>query len=109
MKTVLLAAALLWCGAGFAASTRSGFTDTDSGIVTPDVATGILGFYTFSSDASGGMQVCYEKDTEATFGYNKCKRWTPVRQVAKDLGREFVGFRVVSGVNGHRLLEVYWK
>ena len=40
------------------ASAKGGFTASDAGIVTPDIATGMRSYERFSNDTNGTMLVC---------------------------------------------------
>lgn len=77
--------------------------DNNSGIITPDIATGMRSYTMYTSDVTGAMVVCPER----TFSGN-CGGWLRLEQVVPR-GRTLVGFRIISGVNGARELEVYWK
>lgn len=88
------------------AGATGGFTDEpQTGIVTPEVATGMRAYNTFNNDTNGNMVICYKADENRSGG---CNSWRLIQsEVPK--GRTYVGFRIVSGSYGYRQLEIYWK
>lgn len=84
---------------------------SDTGIITPDVATGFKWFNNYNIDTNGDLVVCihptrFEDDGCAII--DKKHSWRRVADVVPK-GRTYVGFRVVSRDYGHRQLEVYFK
>lgn len=103
MKRLTIACTLSLASSVIAAATN-GFTASDAGIVTPDIAVGMRGFQYFNNDTAGNMVVCFDEQKTR----NGCERWTSLKS-AVPAGRVYVGFRIVSREHGYRQLEVYWK
>lgn len=101
MKHILFALTLSLVPLAAVSGAKGRFTTADSGIVTPDIATGMRAYSRFNNDVNGNMVVCLP-DNETRSG--DCKPWTPIQSVVP-AGKTYVGFRVVS----RRSLEVYWK
>lgn len=113
MKKLL--ALLLISGNAFAGATGGFTTNDNSGIVTPDVATG---YVAFGSDriayAPDGQMMFCQHHFETTMKRSSCEddkgknAWTYMKD-SVPRGRNFIGFRAVSGSYGARLVELYYK
>lgn len=130
MKKLILAAlsCLLLAPLAIAGGPASGnFPEAnEGGIVTPNQATGFSEFAQYGVGPQGDLLVCpmgsaAAYSSNATFNeLVDCKlrldqsekplRVTPIPiKQAVPGGKTFVGFRVVSGYQGHRRLEVYYR
>lgn len=101
ISLLLVAASSCYAGGSSQVSTSS---QESTGIVTPDVATGVRRFYFWNHTTTGEMVVCFEDDRGMG---GTCKKWTPITSVIPP-GRKFVGFKLV-GVGGSTYIHIYWK
>jgi hypothetical protein len=86
------------------AGAKPGNMEDQTGIVTPDIATGFRQYTDFNNDTNGNMVICLE----SSYG-SKCPGgWKSVSSVVP-AGRTFVGIKVVNGRYGSQLLQVWWK
>lgn len=114
--TVFLALALLVASvSAFAGSTPKNEQE-QTGIVTPEVATGMMRIYRYTYDKDMNILVCprgmeYEHDFRTDVA--KCQNEKRENQWRKmenyvPVGKKFVGFKSVSQGSSHAL-EIYWK
>lgn len=75
------------------------------GIVTPNVATGVVAYSTFSADEKGNMVVCIPDDT---VGRGSCKQWRTI-QSQVPTGKKYVGFNIVMSSSTNKQLYIWWK
>lgn len=75
------------------------------GIVTPDIATGVRTYSTFSNDASGNMVVCMSEDV---MGGGTCKQWQSIQSQVPS-GKKYVGFNIVMSSSTNKQLYIWWK
>ena len=121
LKTTLFAFALLTTpvvySKGSSQNHESPVRD-NSGIVTPEVATGVLYTHAFYRNANGEMVVCLNPN-EYIGKYNQCNvpdqparlqntGWTLATDSIPK-GRKYVGFRLTRGSHNTTFLEIYWK
>lgn len=86
------------------ASSDSGNIQEQTGIVTPDIATGFRQYEFFTNTTDGYMVVCDEPSRSG-----KCDTgWKPVLSIVPT-GRKFVGVKVVNAAGGYQRLQVWWK
>ena len=103
MKHFILASLLIASNAY--AGTTGGFTTSDGGIVTPNVARGMRAFDHYNSDTNGDMVVCFYDD----YSRGECKGGWKLAKNTVPAGTTYVGFRIVSRSYGYRQIEIYWK
>jgi hypothetical protein len=87
------------------------FNNSD-GIVTPNIATGVIRTERFAVDTNGSMVYC-PTNFDYTPRNNTCtdgsrNGWTLLKDSVPH-GKTFVGFKSVSGSYGSHRLEIYWK
>lgn len=75
------------------------------GIVTPDIATGVRTYSTFSNDASGNMVVCM---SENVMSGGTCKQWQSIQSQVPS-GKKYVGFNIVMSSSTNKQLYIWWK
>lgn len=98
-----LTLSLSWTGlasAATAAEPVATLAISPTGIISPDVATGLKMFNAFRSDAAGNMEVC------AQLAEDQACRWVKLRDQVPP-GRTYVGFRRAAA--NQPGLELYWK
>ncbi len=106
------ALALAVSTSAFAGAKPGDVNETNTGIVTPDVAAGVVVYQDHTRYPDGTMVVCMRPAEYSP--RNGCQlnssqnAWTPMH-LAVPPGRKFVGFKVVSREYGYRQIEVYYK
>lgn len=110
-KTIIAATLTIFSSAVFAGAKPGDVNDSNTGIVTPDVATGFIVFEHYTYRTDGVMVVCKapaERERGGKCEYQGKTAWTEI-QNSVPANRKYVGFRVVSGAYGYRQIEVYFK
>jgi hypothetical protein len=75
------------------------------GIVTPDIATGVVAYSTFAADEKGNMVVCMPGDI---VGRGSCKQWQSIQSQVPS-GKKYVGFNIVMSSSTNKQLYIWWK
>lgn len=114
MKKIILVVAMMVASmSAYAGSSSNPQNEQEnSGIVTPDVATGMLRIYSFNYDESMNILVCidpykYNYNNKSCVDNNGKNKWRYLSQVPPK-NKKYVGFKSVSQGGSH-FIEVYWK
>ena len=99
---LLLVPIISWAGS----ATNSAPITDNSGIVTPDIATGFRQYEHFNNDTNGNMVVCESK--KYSLGGKCDDGWKNVINMVP-YGRKYVGFKIVNSMYGEQRLQVWWK
>ena len=103
MKKLLVSMAMLIVPMVAIAGPKPGNMEDQTGIVTPDIATGFRQYEFFNNDTNGNMVICLESSN----GPNCPGGWKSVSSVVP-AGRTFVGIKVVNVAYGYQRLQVWW-
>lgn len=104
IASILLLVPVIACAGS---STSSVPITENTGIVTPDIATGVRQYEYFNNDTNGNMVVCEENKYSLTRG--KCDDgWKNVITMVP-YGKKYVGFKIVNVSYGYQRLQVWWK
>lgn len=112
MKRLFVILMLISSSAFGAAMGMDDYYNNNDGIVTPNIATGVIRTERFAVDTNGNMVYC-----PPNFDYNQRNNtctdgsrngWTLLKDSVPH-GKTFVGFKSVSGSYGSHRLEIYWK
>ena len=108
MKNIIFIALITVCSTAFARSATNGASSSNvdsTGIVTPNIATGMRQYEYFNNDTDGNMLLCEDEN----YSRGNCKGgWKHIESFVPS-GKKYVGFRIVSRSYGYRQLELYWK
>lgn len=112
MKNLIALMLMLVSSYSFSASMGKDYSDDNTGIVTPNIATGVLRTRQFAVDTNGNLVYCppnfdhSERKNTCTLGERN--GWTLLKD-AVPVGKTYVGFKSVSGYYGYQYIEIYWK
>ena len=111
MKKMIVLMMVLISPSTFGAATGMDFNDS-TGIVTPNIATGMIRTERFATDTNGNLVYC-PTNFEYTPRNSTCtdgsrNGWTLLKD-SVPYGKTYVGFKSISGDYGYHKLEIYWK
>lgn len=104
-KIILFVFSMLLAVSAFAGTVYVPFRDT--GIITPDIATGFHRTGRFTTSGSGDILVCRDLHSHSwvdnTCTYHGYNAWVLMTNIAP-AGKTYVGFTVINNT-----LTIYWK